>query len=42
VLPFYESTSETYPTNPGRGIVVAPTIDRRRAASLVVWIGLGR
>jgi hypothetical protein len=42
VLPFYESTAETYPTNPGRGIVVAPTIDRRRAPSLVVSIGLGR
>ena len=42
VLPFYESTAETYPTNPGRGIVIAPTIDRRRAPSLVVSIGLGR
>jgi hypothetical protein len=42
VLPFYESTAETYPANPARGIVVAPTIDRRRAPSLVVSIGLGR
>ena len=42
VLPFYESTAKTYPTNPGRGIVIAPTIDRRRAPSLVVSIGLGR
>jgi hypothetical protein len=42
VLPFYESTAKTYPANPGRGIVVAPTIDRRRAPSLVVSIGLGR
>jgi hypothetical protein len=42
LLPFYESTAETYPANPTRGIVVAPTIDRRRAPSLVVSIGLGR
>jgi len=42
VLPFYESTAETYPANAARGIVVAPTIDRRRAPSLVVSIGLGR
>jgi hypothetical protein len=42
VLPFYESTAETYPTTPVRGIVIAPTIDRRRAPSLVVSIGLGR
>ncbi|MGH9254935.1 MAG: hypothetical protein ACRD3C_10240 [Vicinamibacterales bacterium] len=41
VLPFYESTAETYPTTPRAG-VVAPTIDRRRAPSLVVSIGLGR
>jgi hypothetical protein len=41
VLPFYESTAETYPTRLRTG-VVAPTIDRRRAPSLVLSIGLGR
>lgn len=41
VLPFYESTAETYPTTPRTG-VVTPTIDSRRAPSLVVSIGLGR
>lgn len=41
VLPFYESTAETYPTRPRTG-VVTPTIERRRAPSLVVSIGLGR
>ena len=41
VLPFYESTAETYPITP-RTAVVTPTIDRRRAPSLVVSIGLGR
>jgi hypothetical protein len=41
VLPFYESTAETYSTRSRTG-VVTPTIDRRRAPSLVVSIGLGR
>jgi hypothetical protein len=41
VFPFYQSTAETYPLRPSRGIVT-PTTDRRRAPSLVVSIGLGR
>lgn len=41
VLPFYESTAETYPTRPRTGFV-APILDRRRAPSLLVSIGLGR
>jgi hypothetical protein len=41
VLPFYESTAETYPAGFRPGIVV-PTIDRRRAPSVVASIGLGR
>lgn len=41
VLPFYESTAETYPARPSTR-VMAPTIDRRRAPSLVLSIGLGR
>jgi hypothetical protein len=42
VLPFYESTAETYPIGPNRGVIVTPTVDRRRAPSLVISIGLGR
>ncbi len=44
VLPFYESTAETYPTGPTRPRtgVVTPTADRRYAPSLVVSIGVGR
>jgi hypothetical protein len=40
-LPFYKSTAETYPTTPRTG-PVTPTVDRRRAPSLVVAVGLGR
>jgi hypothetical protein len=42
VLPFYEATAETYPTTPPRGRIVTPTIERRRAPSIVVSMGLGR
>jgi hypothetical protein len=42
LIPFYQSTSETYPIRPIRPGIAVPTVDTRRAPSLVVSIGLGR